>query len=307
MSDIEIIQAIRHSGPTLESTPAGVLSIVARYSRPNVFTFSTSDKVYVTTYHYTIKEPPVTTSHTKHLLEGFQKIHNIIGEIGDDVYLVGFNARAGLIVSSFNLSTQTFTYRDMINHDCSLILSPKCLYICIRGSFRQYDLVTSEVTILPANPSGKSVIGCHYHDGGVCAFGGCYYYRGSIYIFGGSAPTKCERFDVKENKWYDIAPMPHQTMDMCITEKDGCLVVVAASRLFIYSPEKNEWTTLDRDETALLETVRYSNGKFTAVSKANHHNPMSVLECTSPERPWKPILTMGEANPYEKIIAYLPI
>ena len=303
MSDIEIIEAIRQSAPTLESTPAGVLSIVARYSRPNVFIFSTSNEMHVAMYHYTVKEPPRTiTIFREGLLRGLCRVHNVIGVIGDDVYLNGVNERSEPILSSFNLSAHTLTFRGKTgNWGCMAILSPTCLYICggrSKTSFRRRDLSTLEETPLPDMIVSKT-------------FNGWYYYKDNLYIFGGfyageGRTNRCERFNIKENKWYNIAPMetwsprlqaavPRPAVDMRVTEKDGFLIIATMEGLIMYNPVRDEWSEVHEEaklpsSSISLEAFQYNRGKFWAVSDANTYNPITVWGSASLEGPWESIL-----------------
>ena len=298
MSDVEIIQAVQSSDPTLFSTPMGVLSIIAHYSRPNVFTFPKYGKVRaITTYHYTV-EGSTTRSCNDRPLHNLYHIHSLIGVVGNNVYLKGFDILLGWMVYSFSVQTQTFKGLWSIegaDHPC--LVSPEAIYEFGPGSrFCMYNLTTGSRTKLPTMVGGK-------HDPSY------FLYKDTmeashprlctaIYVFGGNgrrySTKKCWRFDIKENKWYDIAPMPLPARGIRVAVKDGCLYLTTAmGYFFMYNMEKDTWTTLKLDKTIAalpVEKLHYNEGRFTVATKVG--NSMIIRESTAPEEPWKVVLTI---------------
>lgn len=303
-SDVEIIGAIRLSDPTLEATPTGVLSIIAHYSRPNVYTFSKPHDMYLTTYHYSAEGPLITTTsyEGKHLGR-LHSISYIIGVVGDNIYLTGFSA-INAVISSFNMCTRTFTFRGYVEHpSCTFVLSSECFFVCggiNNNSFWRRNLITGEETALPDMIVDKMLYG-HY------------FYRDSVYIFGGRSGDRtlrdCERFDVKENKWYKLPLMPRAGSDIRVIEKDGCLILVTIEEwVFSYSPEKNTWTTLEWDEHFMklsLESFQYNRGRFWAISEPTNYDSTTIWESTTPEKPWNPILKRAKVNRGPKVHTFL--
>ena len=314
MSDIEIIQAIRSSDPVLENTPLGVLSIIAHYSRPNVLTFSKTSKTYTMhhcstgggTYSEQTLECPYSASH-------------IIGVDRDTIYLKGFNSDRGWSIFSFDIRTRTFRYRLHINCGTALcILSLDHMTSESRGSkasmyisefsywgmfsFYKHNLITGESEVL-LNMSG---LRSDYAS---------FLYKDNIYIFGGNdngmPTTKCERFDTKENKWIETAPMRYLVKGIHVTAKDNFLYLIAEGGDFLmYDPEKNKWTILKRDDTLAafpLETFQYNKGKLVAITQPTKDSPSIVLEVdsTTQQFPWEPVLTIGKAGLDQKNCTYL--
>ena len=291
MSDIETIQALRQSDKVLENTPAGVLSVIARYSRPNVYTFPKTEEMHITTHHYSVTTPPVTI-----ILNWPCIIHCIIGTIGDDIYFVGLKKwECGIF--SFSMQSRTFTFlRKIDSFDSMCISFTGDIYICgseLGPRFSKLDRITGEEITLPGMIARR--VEC-----------GCYYYNGSVYAFGGFEnhieTGKCERFDIKENKWYKIESMPSpNSYTDCICERDGCLFLITTKkRIFMYDIEKDAWSIPEWNEAFArlkVETLRYNRGKFYAISEANGDNPMRIIwESSSPERPWKPILDLDKRS-----------
>ena len=284
VSDVEIIQAVQSSHPTLGDTPLGVLSIIAHYSRPNVYTFPRGKACTMTTYHYTVEG-----STTRSPPEQPNPIRSLIGATGSNIYLIGFNTLLGWMVYSFSVQTQTFKCLYPIEGPyCSYLLSPGSIYEFHPAlSFYKYDLITGMKTQLQSMVSSKQ-------DSGY------FLYNDNVYVFGGDGHrryiTACQRFDIKENKWYDISPMPSPVRGIHVTAKDGCLYIVTREGCFFtYDPEKDTWSVpeLDRDLTVLsAEKLHYSGRRFTAVSKVGNSMIIREVESTTPKEPWKLVLTI---------------
>lgn len=301
MSDVEIIEAVRLSALSLFTSPIGLLSLIAHYSRPNVFIFTKTKEMEVVTTHYTVENSTVTRSHG--LAPGeLDYVYYLAGAIGDDIYFGGHSSRYLWALSSFSMRTHTFTYR------CSTtpvsIISKKYVYACgeysrrdKRVRFRRCNPITGKNRKLP-----DMIVARGEKDGyGYCS------YKGNIYIFGGfdkngDKISSCERFDIKENKWYNIAPMPFPAAHIHVIAKDdGLILVTIEGSVFMYNPVKNEWTTLLWDEAFIkldLKTLQYSRGRFIAVSDADLIT--TIWESTSPEKPWNPILKLP-SNLYSHI------
>ena len=291
MSDVEIIEAIRLSHPILLDTPAGVLSIIAHYGRPNVYTFSGREKITITTYHY----PAVKTIYTKRSLAWLTVIRDIVGSVGDTIYLRGYDD-SNVVLFSFNMSTHTFTYLTRIGLCLSLCISPtRCVYV-----HRGYGLVSYPLDSIP--PVGKEIPSTILTRTESESF----FSRGSVYIIGGTDHNyqkvdDCTRYDTNENKWHPVASLPVPSRVLSMTEKDGSLVVITTTAdVFIHNMDKNAWSKAEWDKdfmklSSLL--LRYSNGKFYAVSEANKRNPVNIVwESSSPEEPWEPILEIPQAT-----------
>ena len=309
MSDVEIIEAMRLSDAVLESAPVGILSIVAHYSRPNVYTFSGDGKIAVTGWHFGIKEKPV-----EKLCDGrgLSRVHRIIGAIGDNIYLTGVGNEWKHILASFNLRTLTFMHCGVIERLASMCISPAdhSIYVC-RGydrtgsnlGFYKRNLITFKDTELPA------MIVTKFRQK-------LFFYNGSVYVLGGLDKTRfttavCERFDVKENKWYSIAPMPYPAEVMSVAAGEGNLTLITTKphTCETYDPIENKWTILSWDETYTqlsIGALQYNNEKFLAVSNADEHNPeMVVWEFTSPEKVWNSVLKLEGIKPRMVVQSFL--
>ena len=272
---MEIIQAIRQpSNPTLLATPTGVLSIIAHYSRPNVYAFSNFDKVCtMRMYHYTV-EGSTIGSHPSRL----HIIQDVIGAIGDNIYLDGYDKVSGWMIYSFSLQTHAFKgLWSTEGPSFKCLLSTESLYMFdIEPSFCRCDLITGGKIELPSMIDSEDN-DPHY-----------FLYNDTIYVSG----EHCQRFDIKENKWYKMPPLPVPAKVVATTVKDGHLyLITAGGDFFMYNPEKDTWMTLKVDIIIALlsiEKLHYSEGRFTVVSKTD--TSMTVWESTVPEEPWKAIL-----------------
>ena len=288
---MEIIQAAQLSDPTLFSTPPGVLSIIAHYSRPNILTFPKSGKVDVTmTYDYTI-EGSTIRSHDEQSLFGLHTIHSLIGAVGDNIYFTGVNIMSEWTIYSFSVQTQTFKALWTIKYpDYAFLLSQESMYEFPPGliSYR-YDLITGVKTKLP------DMINRTYDPS-------YFLYKDNIYVFG----EDCQRFDIKENKWYKMSPMPvqrrgippmsHSVICNRTTVKEEKLYLITAEgNFFMYDPEKDTWVILTLNEVFPLlyvEKLQYSSGRFTVVSTTHTSTTIREVDSTTPEKQWKVVLTI---------------
>ena len=303
MSDVEIIRLIRSSGSTLLATPTGVLSIISHYSRPNVFTFSETQRTY-TTWHCSIEG-----SYSEQTLECSYSTNQIIGCVKDTIYLRGYSSKHGWCIFSFDIGTRAFRHLWRVDNVTAMChVSAASMYMCEPTpdrkmfGFQMYDLVTGrkkgQATVINPRYDHKSFL-----------------HNGSVYILGGDdkgKPTaKCERFDINERKWVLMSPMPLPAKGISVVAKDGCIYLITSEGYsFMYNPEKNTWTTLKLDEAFAklpLESLQYNKGKFIAITRADNSNPTMILEVdsTTPERPWQLVSTIGVAGRCQGRCTYL--
>ena len=301
MSDVEIIEAMRLSDPTLLGTPAGILSIISHYNRPDVYVFRGYSEVIM--YHHTIEEPFVKTLETSNW--SFDCVSRIIGAIGDIIYLEGIDKK-DYILLAFDMRTCVLTYRCKMRLYSSICISSSgdmYMYDTF-GNFYKFDPTTLVETKLPSITRLKTECQCFYHNGSVYALGG----TNKNFV----TTKHCERFDIRENKWYTITSSPSPLTISFITVKDESLIITAIRRnksVFVYNTEEDKWTTVkwDKDFTKLpLRMLQYNRGKFYALTGACGHNPMNVIwETDSPEQPWRSILEMAIASSHPKLRVYL--
>ena len=295
MSDLEIIEAMRLSHPILSDTPVDILSIIARYSRPNIYIFIDDEEPGILEYRCLTKELLVRVVHTEQISYLVKKIHHIIGTVGDTLYFLGIDHKGGHILFSFDLSSHIFTYWCKVpNSESVSVSSDGYLYGYEGGgTFYRLDPITSAITRLPNMIFPKDGCECFFHDN-------------SIYAIGGTTEdlhytANCQRFDISENKWYTIAPLPTALNTMTITVKDGTLVITSMredEKVFIYSMIENKWTTEKRSKDFAkfsLETLEYNRGTLYALSIPERSTPYSIVwERTEQPRQWIPIFEMAE-------------
>lgn len=301
MSDVEIIEAMRLSDLTLFASPTGVLSIIAHYSRPNVYSFRLGAGIEVTAYHLQSEEHII---YNRPIPDEISNICHIIGTVGDIIYFQGMKRGMDYILFTFDISTHVSTYKGRIDGTLSPSVSPTGqIYLCggFDGAFHKLDLITMVKTELPDMIVPRIDCKSFFHNGSIYTIGGLDTSYGDI--------ADCERFDIERNKWYTIASLPVPSRVMTLVEKDGSLIAVTMKKqVFVYDPEKDEWQILkwDKDFTKLeLGTLQYYRGKFYAVSEEDRENPTAVVwESSSPETPWNTILKLKK-HFRSKVNAYL--